>query len=102
MITKTQGNSMYIMTLLSDRFRPLWSTHIATCHIDIASNTGYPHYYIAHPLVFCPQDKPTALWSSRLGLSLHPPRAGRVESRVGFCGAGYQVYMWSFTSHMIG
>jgi len=52
---------MYIMTLLSDRIRPLWSTHIATCCIDIASNTGYSHYYIAHPLVSCLQDKPMAL-----------------------------------------
>jgi len=31
---------MYIKTLFSDRFWPLWSTHIATCYIGIASNTG--------------------------------------------------------------
>jgi len=34
------GNSMYIMMFFSDRIRPLWSTHIAICHIGIASNTG--------------------------------------------------------------
>ncbi|KAL2218153.1 hypothetical protein M432DRAFT_419256 [Thermoascus aurantiacus ATCC 26904] len=40
MITKDWETGMYIMTFLSDRIRPSWSTHIATCHIDIASNTG--------------------------------------------------------------
>jgi len=63
---------MYIMMFLLDRFQPLWSTHIATCHIDIASNTGYSYYSIAHPLVSCPQDKPNnSIRSSYLGLLLH-------------------------------
>jgi len=30
-------SSMYIKTLLSDRFRPSWSTHTATCHIGVLS-----------------------------------------------------------------
>jgi len=63
---------MYIIMFPSDRIRPSWSTHIATCYIDIASNTGYSYYSITHPLVSCPQDKPNSpIWSSHLGLLLH-------------------------------
>jgi len=39
-ITKTQEKNMYIIMLFSDRIRFLWLTYIATCYIDIASNTG--------------------------------------------------------------
>jgi len=57
----SRQTGMYIMTLLSGRFRPSWSTHAATRYIGLLVTQVYSYFYIAHPLVFCPQDKPTAL-----------------------------------------
>jgi len=51
---------MYIITLLADRIQPLWSTHIATYLIDIASNTGLFSLLYCSPSCFLFQDKPTA------------------------------------------